>query len=290
MKNKNIVTKIGIVAPASPFKKEAFDDGNKFISSLGVKTHFTNRIFKKTGFTVGEPKQRAVELLEVIKSNDIDAIFFARGGYGCSQILPLLDKQNLSKGLKNKILMGYSDITALFCYFYSKYNTHCLYGPNITSHYFKNKELLKKILNMKHGTKQKIKILKKGKTKITAPVFGGCLSVMASLAGTPYIKKLDGHILFIEDTNEAPYKIDRMLTQLIQSGIIKDIKAIAVGAMEKCDSPNISWKEPVLRIAKELNIPVVYGIRAGHAGFDTVIKLGGKATIDFNKKEFEIKD
>ncbi len=290
MKNKNIITKIGIVAPASPFKKEAFDHGNKFVSSLGAKTQFTNKIFKKTGFTVGDPKQRAIDLLEMIGNKDIEAVFFARGGYGCSQILPLLDKHDLSKKLKNKVFMGNSDITAIFCYLYSKYETPCLYGPNVTSPYFKNKQLLKKVLNMKHGTKQKIKILRAEKTKITAPVFGGCLSVMASLAGTPYMKKLDGHILFIEDTNEAPYKIDRMLTQLVQAGIIKNIKAIAVGAMKKCDSPSISWKEPVLRIAKELNIPVVYGIRAGHAGFDTVIKLGAKATIDFNKKEFEIKD
>jgi muramoyltetrapeptide carboxypeptidase LdcA involved in peptidoglycan recycling len=81
-----------------------------------------------------------------------------------------------------------------------------------------------------------------------------------------------------------------MLTQLLQAGVITGIKAIAVGAMEKCDSPNISWKEPILRIANELNIPVVYGINAGHAGFNTFIKLGSKAIIDLNKKEFQTKD
>ena len=289
MKNKNIIKNITVAAPASPFDKNTFKENQSLLDSLGVITKYTDNIFLRTGYTVGTPKHRSDYLAKAINSKT-DAIFFARGGYGSAQLLPMLDSKNISKGIKDKIIMGYSDVTALFCFLYSKYNKKCLYGPNITSQYFKNIPLLKKILKKDYALKEKIKVLKGQKNKITGPVFGGCLSVMASLAGTPYLKKLDGHILFIEDTNEAPYKIDRMLTQLLQAKIINKIKAISVGAMEKCESPGISWKEPVLRIANELNIPVVYGIRAGHAEFKTVVNLGAKATIDFNKKEFEIKD
>ncbi len=290
MKNTDKIKTIGITAPASSFKKDDLLKTTAFLHKMGIKTLYTNTIFKKDGFNAGTAKERSRDLLKAINDKNIEAVLFARGGYGCSQILPYLEKKDLRTSLKGKLLMGYSDLTSLFCYLYSKYGKECVYGPNVTSHYFKNKGLIKNIMGSKTGTSQKIKVINKGPARIKAPVFGGCLSVLASMAGTPYLKPLKGHIFFMEDTNEAPYKIDRMLTQLIQSGIIKDIKAIAVGAMENCDSPNIGWKDVVLRVAKELNVPAIYGINAGHAGFGTVIRLGAVGTIDLNKKEFKIKD
>lgn len=292
MKNKNIIKTIGITAPASSFKTDGFVKAKAFLKKMGLKTLYTNTIFKKDGFNAGTSKQRAQDIIKMIRDQNVDAVFFARGGYGCSHILPYLEKEKLRAFISPKLFMGYSDITALFCYLYSKYGKECIYGPNVTSHYFQNNTLIRKVLEGKTGTKQKIKILNscKGTNAITAPVFGGCLSVLASMAGTPYLRKLKGHILFVEDTNEAPYKIDRMLTQLIQSETLKGIKAIAVGAMENCDSPNISWKDVISKIAKELNVPAIYGITAGHAGFGSVIRLGAQATIDIRKKEFKIND
>ena len=84
-------------------------------------------------------------------------------------------------------------------------------------------------------------------------------------------------------------KIDRMLNQLYQAGIIKKIKAIAVGNMEKCDTPPITWEKAVLKFAKELDVPVIYGIKAGHGGFEYAMPLGCKAEINFKKKELIVK-
>jgi len=282
-------TRAGICAPASHFKREMFNSTLEFLKKNKIAPFHNKAIYKKSLFTAGTPQERVKDLVNIIRHRELDVIFFARGGYGSVQMLPLLDKVNIKKELKSKTLMGFSDLTALFSYLYFKYNKTSFYGPNMVSHHFKNKKLLQAVIN-KRALKTKIKVLNQSKTSsIKAPIFGGCLSVLASLAGTPYLKKLDGHILYIEDTNEAPYKIDRMLTQLYQAGIINKIKAIAVGNMEKCETPPLTWKDPVLNFAKQLNIPVVYDIKAGHGGFEYAVPLGCAAEIKFNKKEIIIK-
>lgn len=281
--------KAGICAPASHFKIELFGPVLEFLHKAKIDPFYSKAIYKKGLFTAGTPQERTKDIVTLLKNKELHAIFFVRGGYGSAQILPLLEKMNLKKELNKKTLMGFSDITALFSYLYTKYNKTYFYGPNMVSHYFKNKKLIKDVIESK-PLRTKIKILRRGRsTSIKAPIFGGCLSVLASLVGTPYIKKLDGHILFIEDTNETPYKIDRMLTQLYQSGIIKKIKAIAVGSMEKCETPPVTWKDSILSFAEKMDIPVIYDIKAGHGGFEYALPVGCDAEINFNKKELVIK-
>lgn len=281
--------KAGICAPSSHFKAEALLPSLLFLKKIKVEPILNQTIYKKDLFTAGTPKNRATDLIKILKQKDIDVVVFARGGYGSAQILSVLEKTDLKKDLKQKQLMGFSDLTALLSYLYFKYGKTYFYGPNMVSSHFRSTQLLDDVI---HNRPLKIKIQVLNKTKTTfikAPIFGGCLSVLASLAGTPYIKNIDGYILFIEDTNEAPYKIDRMLTQLYQAGIIKKIKALAVGNMEKCETPPITWKDAVLKFAKELDVPVIYGIKAGHGGFEYALPLGCPAEIDLNKKELIVR-
>jgi muramoyltetrapeptide carboxypeptidase len=267
-------------------KNSDFNRARSFIEDLGLKTKYSSSIFKKEGFVSGSASDRAKDLTRLIKDRSISSIFFVRGGYGAAQILPLLDKQKLSASIVKKMICGYSDITAIHCWIYNKYKHIVFYCPNITSRHF-TKRTMDYFINP-HDIKIKVKKLTKSDKKITAPIFGGCLSVMTSLVGTPYLPNLDGHILFIEDTNEAPYKIDRMLTQLLLSTKIDKIKAIVVGSMENCDTKPYSWKDPVRRICKILNIPAVFGIKAGHGDFKTVIPLGGKAVLNLISSELKI--
>ncbi|MFH1223278.1 MAG: LD-carboxypeptidase [Pseudomonadota bacterium] len=267
-------TTITITAPSSHFKAtmKNFKAGVRTLENSGAVVRCSNNIFKKDGTFAGTLKERSADIIDAIKDKKTDVIMFARGGYGMAQLLPMLDKHNIAPYIKNKKFVGCSDITALFCFLYTKYGKKCFYGPNVNNH-----NLAKKIVP---ATDIKIKHLVKTKNNVIAGrFFGGCLSVITSLVGTKYLKKLDGHILFIEDVNEPPYKIDRMLTQLLQAGIIKRIKAIAVGSMKNCDAGHQTWKAPVTRIAKILDVPVIYGINAGHGGFDFVLPLGGKSVI-----------
>ncbi|MEI6079345.1 MAG: LD-carboxypeptidase [bacterium] len=279
-------SKIGIAAPSSPFKREDFDKAVSFLQSSGFTTVYSDVIFNKNGFVSGTPEDRAKDLLALINNDEISSIFFVRGGYGSAQILPLIDKKDLSKKISKKILMGYSDLTALFCHLYKKYKIPMFYGPNIINKHLNSNVISK--LSTSHDLKIKVQLLKTSNKVVTAPIFGGCLSVLTSMVGTPYLKSLKGHILFLEDTNEPPYKIDRMLNQLLSSGVIKGIKAIAVGSMENCETAPYSWKDAVLRIAEILNVPVVSGIMAGHGGFDYPLPMGVKAKIDFANQELLI--
>ncbi|MCX6111732.1 MAG: LD-carboxypeptidase [Proteobacteria bacterium] len=284
--------KIGLAASSSPFNRAKFDKAIKLLKDCGYKPVYTKTIFNKQGFLAGTPEERAKDLLHLINDDEIPAIFFVRGGYGSIQLLPFIDKKDLGKKLENKIFMGYSDTTALYCYLYSKYNIPLFYGPNIISRYF-NPKILEQ-LSKPRDLRIKVNILRRvgkvlqTKEPITAPIFGGCLSLLSGLVGTPYLKSLKGHILFLEDTGEAPYKLDRLLTQLLMSGVTKGIKAIAVGSMEKCDTPPYTWKDAVLRIAEEMNVPVISNIRAGHGGFDYPLPIGVKAKIDFASRELLI--
>jgi muramoyltetrapeptide carboxypeptidase len=278
--------KIGIAASSSSFKREEFDKAINFIRMSGYEPVYSDAVFNKQGFMAGTPEERAKDLVALINNDDIKAIFFARGGYGSVQILPLISKKDLRKKLNGKIIMGYSDVTSLYCHLWNKYKIPLLYGPNIISRHFNSK--IFEYLSSPSELKINIEVLRPGKAAITAPFFGGCLSVLASMAGTSYLKPLKGHILFIEDTNEPPYKLDRMLTQLLMSGTISGVKAIAVGSMENCDTPPYTWRDAVLRIADQMNVPVITGINAGHGLFDYPLPMGIKAKIDFTSCEFLI--
>ncbi len=279
-------SKIGIAASSSHFKKEEFEKGIKLLKESGYKPIYSDNIFLKDGLFSGTAKERVQDFNCLISQKDINTIFFVRGGYGSVEMLPLLKKLDLSKKIKGKIFMGYSDVTALFCHLYQKYRTPMFYGPNIISRHLDTKIL--DCLSEPKDLKIKVQILRPGAKNISADLFGGCLSVITSLAGTQHLGSFKGKILFIEDTNEAPHRIDRMLTQLLMSGTIKGIKAIAVGSMENCDTQNYGWKNAVLRIAEEMDIPVISGINAGHGSFDYPLPIGTKARIDFTNKEFLI--
>lgn len=279
-------SKIGIAASSSHFKKEEFEKGIKLLIENNYIPVYSDKIFLRDGLFSGTAQDRVEDLKHLIDQEDIKTIFFVRGGYGSVEMLPLLKRLELSKKIKNKLFMGYSDVTALFCHLYQKYKMPVFYGPNIISRYFETK-ILDKLSDQK-DIKINIDILRNGKKNINADLFGGCLSVITSLVGTPYLGPLRNKILFIEDTNEAPHRIDRMLTQLHLSGAIKGIKAIAVGSMENCETQSYGWQDAVIRVAKEIEVPVISGIKAGHASFDYPLPIGTKAKIDFTNKEFLI--
>lgn len=274
--------KIIIASIASPFKKEEFIRGVDFLK----KNHFIP-IYNKNIFNMNdksifkEDLNNKVNNFEKFLKNDFKALFFARGGYGVIQLLDLFEKIDFTP-LKNKIIMGFSDITIFLAFIYYKYNYKSFYGPNIVSP-FLNKKIIKSLNQKTYKYKLKNLINKKD---VTGKIFGGCLSVLTTI---PNYLKLDNHILFIEDVNEAPYKIDRMLSQLILLKKINKIKAIVVGNMKNCSDNLYTWQDPLKRIAKLLNIPVYYGLNIGHEEFSSVLPLGEKAFIKNNQMIIERK-
>lgn len=267
LKNNN---SIGICAPASSFKKELFLENLKLLKNF--KTTYSQKIFNKLHYTAGPYKDRNSDLISKLESNKITALFFARGGYGSIQAMSKVSK------IPNKIIMGYSDITTILLYVYKQSKLPVFYGPNIASSFFTSKILSYFTKTSNYPIVKELKCLNISKN-IEAPIIGGCLSIISSLVGTPYLPSFKNHILFLEDTNETPYKIDRMLWHLHTSGSLTGVKAILVGNMHNCTK---EWKIPFQIIASKLNIPIYYGLKVGHGGFNYPLPFGIKVKIESN--------
>lgn len=261
---------IGICAPASSFKKRVFSENLKLLKDY--KIIYNQKIFNRHYYTAGTLRDRKSDLSEKLSSKKISALFFARGGYGSIQAMPQISK------IPKKIIMGYSDITTILLYVYKQCKMPVFYGPNIASPFFTSKILKYFTKKNTYPIERKLKCLNQNKD-IEAPLIGGCLALICSLIGTPYLPSFKNHVLFLEDTNEPPYKIDRMLWQLYTSGSLRGVKAIVVGSMHNCTN---RWKTPFQILAKEIKIPIYYGLKVGHGGFDFPLPFGIKIKIKSN--------
>jgi muramoyltetrapeptide carboxypeptidase len=291
---------IGIAAPSSPTNEpEGIRFAIETVESLGFRVKPAPHLFDRNGYLAGDDAARAADLSELFADEDVDAIFCARGGYGASRLLPLLDYEVIRA--HPKILLGYSDITALLLAIYAKTGLVTFHGP-IASQTFTPYTLaeFKKVLFGHHppmsigapppfergeGCVEKVnRITPLVPGKVQGRLLGGNLSLVAHLTGTPYMPDLSGAILFLEDVSEAVYSIDRMLTQLWLSGNLQKPAGIVFGKFT--EHPKSEWaqnrlQEDVLaERVRALNIPAMMGLMIGHVQDQTTLPLGCLAELD----------
>ena len=293
---------IGIAAPATCLEPDLLFKGAKKLASLGYNVHFNDQLLKIHRSFAGSDSSRAAVLEELLKNPLIEAIWCARGGYGVTRILSELDRRKAPALLKKhpKVLMGYSDITALHVYFYLRAGIKTLHSPLIaTPKWLKlgKKELAlhQKILSGKmdlgkksHSTKWPTHWLEgSSKKSISGILLGGNLSLLATLAGTPWQPNFKNCILFIEDCGEAPYRLDRMLTQLRNAGMLNGVKAVVAGDLtaDVVNPPSKNAWQEVLKdqfIARK--IPVLFNLPVGHGKRNEPLPLGIRARISKSGK------
>lgn len=298
--------RIALVAPGSYISGNELQESVKNLSDLGFQVTFTERLTLQDGYFSGNDSQRAEDLMEMFERDDVDAIMCVRGGYGCARILPLLDYNVIKKN--PKILIGYSDVTALLYGIFKKTGLITFHGPVATSTFnefsvqnlksvLMNPEKNKKFLNANPANDENIygvQTLVKGKAK--GRLIGGNLSIMVSLIGTKYDIDYAGKIIFIEEVGEEPYRIDRMLTQLIQSNKFKSAAGIMMGIFSKCEprekdaafSKSFSLMEVLKDRFSGFKIPVIYGMSFGHIKDKFTIPFGGLAELDTNEQNFSL--
>lgn len=281
---------IRIVASSSPFSHEDFHKGIHLLKSWGFKTKYQKNIFSKKPYLAGSDERRANELVAALKDPEAKAILFARGGYGATRILPYLDRYQLPA--KPKIILGYSDITALHGYFNKRGGWMTFYGPVVSKdiHEKASAVTLKSLKNaLTQTTKPKpfkssqLVVLKKGKA--TGELIGGCLSLIVSLIGTPYDFKTDGKILFLEDINEKPYKIDRMLTQMKLAGKFKKCRGLIFSIPGP--NPKEHYIATIKDVLKDFRGPIVFNFPAGHTKVKLTVPFGIKVRLDSYRKSLE---
>jgi muramoyltetrapeptide carboxypeptidase len=291
---------VGVAAPSSPPREP---EGVRFaidiVESLGFNVRPAAHLFDRSGYLAGNDPIRAADLSELFADDTVDAIFCVRGGYGSSRLLPLLDYDLIRA--HPKVLLGYSDITALLLGIYQNTGLVTFHGP-IAGQAYSPYTLaeFKKVLFEPHpplalaapppferregqvDRANRLTTLMPG--KVQGRLLGGNLSLVSHLVGTPYLPDLTGAILFLEDVGEAVYSIDRMLTQLWLSGDLQKAAGIVFG---KFTEPRPSeWaqnrlqEEVLAERVQALGIPAVMGLMIGHVDDQATLPLGCLAELD----------
>lgn len=264
---------IGIVAPASPESPETIDLKIEVFKNLGFKIKKGKHLYDKNGYLAGNDKDRANDLNSMFLDKNVDAIVCLRGGYGSIRMVPYLDLKSIRNNPKP--FFGYSDITLLLNYISNKCNFPTFHGPMITSNLddLTTKEYFLKLL-----THDKMKIIYNlndiccdnyfiwNKKNFSGKIVGGNLSIICSTIGTPYEINFNNNILLIEDVDESPYAVDRMLSQLICCGKIKELSGIIIGYFTNCinKNNNITVEEILKEKLSPFNIPIIQGVKIGH--------------------------
>jgi len=298
--------KLAIVAPGSYISEEELQDSIKNLNLLGFDATYSDKILLQSGYFAGTDKDRAEDLMEKFSDKNVKGIVCARGGYGCSRILPMLDFDVIRSN--PKVLVGYSDITALLYGIYQKSGLVAFHGPVGTStfnDYSVNN--FKKILidpertslfqNSTSGDDENVygvSSIIKGKRK--GRLVGGNLSIMVSLIGTEFDVDYSNKIIFIEEIGEEPYRIDRMLTQMIQAGKLKHAAGVMMGIFRNCEAkekdPSFTKTFTLMEVLQDrlskLKVPVVYGMSFGHVKDKFTIPFGALAELDADKQTFTL--
>jgi len=293
---------IGIVAPSGPEDRDKINKGIKVLENMGFKVKLSENAFCKYGYLAGEDDFRAEEINRMFLDDSIDAIIALRGGYGAPRIL---DKINYEIIKENpKVFIGYSDITALHISINQLCGLITFHGPMVTSdmaedfHDFSKESLLRAISNTSSLGKitnpggEKILSLSGGRAE--GILTGGNLSLICSTLGTSYEIDTEGKILFIEDIDEEPYSVDRMLTQLKLSGKLEKARGIIIGDWNNCvpEDPekSLTLMEIFEDILLPLKKPIIYNVKAGHCNPMITLPLGAKISIDGDKGEIYIEE
>jgi muramoyltetrapeptide carboxypeptidase len=273
--------KIGIIAPAGPVLQTELQDGIDLLESFGHKIGLSPHLFDRQGYLAGEDNARLEDLHTMFTDQSVKAVFCARGGYGTLRILDRIDYDILREN--PKIVVGYSDITALLMAIHKETGLVTFHGPVIKELNQRNIGNLEAFLNLvSHERSPELELaggrsLKPGKA--TGRLIGGNLSLICHLMGSPFMPSLKGAILFIEEKGEDLYRIDRMLTHLRLNGALAQLAGLIVGTFENCGD-----RTEIDRLLSDtvsgLDIPVLTGLPIGHGLINITLPIGLPTTID----------
>ncbi len=298
---------VGIVAPASaPPDPGAIDRSATALERLGFRPKLAPNVRNRWGYLAGTDRDRASDLMAMFGDPDVAAIVCVRGGYGTPRLLSLLDYERIKEN--PKILVGYSDITALHCALLRKAALISFHGPMLNSELIKAncpsftvQGLLRTLMvasppgSIAQGLpKSSARVLHAGVAE--GRLVGGNLTLLCSLLGTPFQPQLKNRVVFFEDVDEKPYQFDRMLTQLLHAGVLQGAAGVAIGSNERCVDPKAkkcreyrqSLEDVFVDRLGALKIPLVMGLPFGHRKQNATLPVGVKARLDGNTGELQI--
>ncbi len=278
---------IGIAAVSGPVDPQRLDAGIRELESRGYRVIRASNLSLRRGFLAGSDIDRAAGYRDLLRDPSVDAIFFARGGYGASRVLShLVPEENRGRPRAH---LGGSDLTALFAWIGAHAGLVTFYGPMVAVSLLDAGSLdWEAVLSgatpsPHHAPDEDVLVPGRG----VGPLVGGCLSLLASLAGTPEAVRGAGAVLFWEDVGEEASRLDRMLTQLERSGTFDGLQAMVIGSIspgarggEESPGEIRAWLRDRFAGAR---FPVVCGLPAGHGPGGRTFPLGVRVTVDADR-------
>lgn len=272
---------IGLTAPASPVSREAWEKGVRILNDWGFKVAWGPEIFAPRPWGADIDRERARRFLEIWADPEVKAVLGVRGGYGSLKILPHLELELLAR--YPKALVGFSDLTNLLLTFQQRLGLVTFHGPTLAQlpeltpeareswHRWLTapgspKETLPDLIELHPGVAEGI-------------LLGGNLTTICHLLGTPYAPRFHGALLFLEDHNEALYRLDRLAHHLWLAGALKGVRGIVLGSFT--GEVSLKHVHEVLAVAfAPLKVPVAAGLPVGHQPANHTLPLGVRARLD----------
>jgi muramoyltetrapeptide carboxypeptidase len=281
--------RVAVVSPASPFSRDEFERGVDELRNLGYEPGWEESVFARDAMVSGSPATRAAAFLKAWFDPSVAALIAVRGGYGSVQLLPLLSADDLRHS--PKAFIAYSDNTSILSWLTTGCGIAAFHGPmlegrlaNGEAGYHRDSFIRALTTMMGELAPDGLETLLPGEAN--GILLGGTISQLLASLSTPFaFSPSMGHVLFVEDVNERPYKLDRMITQLRLSGLLGRARAIVFGEMRGCDEPGgqLSARAAIANALKGFTGPVLFGFPSGHTtGPCWTLPLGVRARVVAN--------
>ena len=282
---------IGIIAPASFARKERFTGGMERLRTLGFVPQIAeNALERGPLFFAGTPQQRVADLHAMFADSETEAVMCLRGGYGSNYLLDRIDLEVFRA--QPKPFFAYSDLTGLQLHLLDKLGIPAFHGPMLAADFYLEDGVHLPSFHASLegepysvGVAEGLRALKPGSASGT--LYGGCLSILVAMLGTPWEPQTEGKLLFIEDVGAKPYQIDRMLWQLRKAGKLDNITGIIFGEMLDCSSPGTDsdfLDKTIMSALDGFAGPIAIGLRSGHVSRQNVTLTFG-VTADLHVSE-----
>lgn len=280
--------RVTIVAPASPFGRQEFEAGAAELRALGFEPVFEESVFDRRGYVAGTADARAAAFQCAWDDPASRAIVAVRGGFGSVQLLPILDRLPLEGPAK--AFVGYSDNTSLLCWLTIGRGVVSFHGPMLEGRFARGAagydrdsflRCLCQATPLGEMAVAGLEVLRPGEA--AGLLVGGTLTQLAASLGTPYgFDPPEGGVLFLEDVNERPYRVERLLTQLLFAGVFKRAAALVFGEMRGCVEPDgpADVRDVIAEVLADFRGPILFGFPSGHTTGPTyTLPFGVRARV-----------
>jgi muramoyltetrapeptide carboxypeptidase len=293
---------IGVISPASPpSAQEKIDRGVQYLERLGYRVKVGRSVMAQYGYLAGTDEQRVADLNDMLHDREVKALFAIRGGYGTPRLLHLVDYRAVRQN--PKIVVGYSDLTALQLALFKKTGLITFSGPMVgvemwetidpftEEHFWRVLTSKARIGALANSEEEIVACYNRG--RVAGRLLGGTLSLLISLMGTPYFPDLREALLVLEDVDEAPHRVDRMFTQLFHAGILKSISGLVLGKFTDCvpsdpSKPHLTIEQVLQEAVLKLSCPILTNFQYGHIPKKLTLPIGLRARLDTRRGVLEV--